>query len=484
MIGVGGPHDLGGVCVDMLDNGGVIDWADKPLQHWELQMHALLVCLATAKPALMTTDELRRGVEALEPRVYHDWNYYDRWAAAMTTMLLERHAITEDELNAQLTGDETYTTDIRFQPGQKVTVRSEQARLRWRRPHLRCPGYIFGRTGTLVKHLGDFEDPFLLAFRGHGPKQPLYAVMFQMKDVFPLAGEQDSMELEIYQDWLVPAIDEHAHEHVDEHAHGHGHGHVHEEHCDHGHGHEHGHAHGHDHAEHADHSEGHAHADAHGDHDHGHTHLPRDQVEQTAVDKEGLVSPGQVLGQALLVILDRKGIVPAASLTLCIQNMEAKHARMFGADLVVRAWKDPAFKARLLADAPAAALELGIVTSNPNAPTVLRVNANSATEHHVVVCTLCSCYPFPLLGFSPSWYKSRNYRARVIYEPRKVLEEFGLILPAEKKIVVHDSTADCRYMVVPEPPSYLTAEMIQEMSEEDLRKVVTRDSMIGVAVLV
>ncbi len=122
-------------------------------------------------------------------------------------------------------------------------------------------------------------------------------------------------------------------------------------------------------------------------------------------------------------------------------------------------------------------------TSNPNAETVLRVMANTPTVHNVVVCTLCSCYPLGLLGFSPAWYKSRAYRSRVVREPRRVLAEFGLELPAATTIRVHDSTADCRYFVLPLPPAHLSQEDVRRMSEAELRALVSRDSLIGVAVL-
>ena len=133
--------------------------------------------------------------------------------------------------------------------------------------------------------------------------------------------------------------------------------------------------------------------------------------------------------------------------------------------------------------AAAAAMEHNIPTSNPNAPTVLRVVANTPTLHNVIVCTLCSCYPLGLLGFSPAWYKSRAYRARVVREPRKVLQEFGLHLSDQVAVRVHDSTADCRYFVLPLPPAHLSEEDIQRMSHAELKALVTRDSMIGVAVL-
>lgn len=105
--------------------------------------------------------------------------------------------------------------------------------------------------------------------------------------------------------------------------------------------------------------------------------------------------------------------------------------------------------------------------------------------HHVVVCTLCSCYPFKLLGYSPSWYKSRSYRARVVKEPRKVLAEFGTTLPDNVRIKVLDSTADCRYMVIPQPPLHLREhpEAMAALTDEELRALVTRDSMVGVTVL-
>lgn len=124
-----------------------------------------------------------------------------------------------------------------------------------------------------------------------------------------------------------------------------------------------------------------------------------------------------------------------------------------------------------------------MATSNQNAVTVLRVVANTPTVHNVIVCTLCSCYPVGLLGFSPSWYKSRAYRSRVVREPRAVLQEFGLTLPADVAVRVHDSTADCRFLVLPMPPAHLSAADIERMTHAELKALVTRDSMIGVAVL-
>ena len=144
-----------------------------------------------------------------------------------------------------------------------------------------------------------------------------------------------------------------------------------------------------------------------------------------------------------------------------------------GAKVVARAWIDPAFKARLLADAKAAVAELGIDTGS--LVTLVAIE-NTEKLHNVVVCTLCSCYPRPILGVPPDWYKSLSYRSRVVVDPRGVLKEFGLDLEREIEVRVYDSTADIRYLVIPARPAGTDG-----MSEEDLASLVTRDSMIGVA---
>jgi nitrile hydratase len=144
-----------------------------------------------------------------------------------------------------------------------------------------------------------------------------------------------------------------------------------------------------------------------------------------------------------------------------------------GARLVARAWVDPAFKERLLADARAAALELGL---DPGPAPVVVALENTESVHHMVVCTLCSCYPRALLGPPPAWYKSLPYRSRAVSDPRGVLEEFGLELDDDVELRVLDSTADMRYLVIPRRPSET-----EGMTDEELAALVTRDSMIGVA---
>ncbi len=214
------------------------------------------------------------------------------------------------------------------------------------------------------------------------------------------------------------------------------------------------------------HEHDHGHADDHDDH-RGHDHNAPPQPD----DK--VHSYYQILGIALKELLIEKGIVAAADVR---RNIEARDAitPANGAQVVARAWVDPAYKARLFADGNAAAAELGFVIAN----TKLVAVENTSDEHNVVVCTLCSCYPRDLLGLPPSWYKSRAYRARVVREPRAVLEEFGTMIPDDVRLRVHDSTADMRFLVVPRRPVGT-----EGMSEEALAALVTRDSMIGVAAI-
>lgn len=175
--------------------------------------------------------------------------------------------------------------------------------------------------------------------------------------------------------------------------------------------------------------------------------------------------------RAVLALLERKGLIGAGEIERQIALMDSRNPKM-GARIVARAWVDPAYKARLLKDSHAAAGELGIDCANTAPVAVLE---NSERVHHVVVCTLCSCYPKAILGIPPAWFKSAAYRARVVKDPRGVLKEFGTDVPAGTEIRVVDSTADLRYMVLPRRPAGT-----EGWSEERLAAIVTRDSMIGV----
>uniref|UniRef100_A0A7S0RZI6 nitrile hydratase n=1 Tax=Chlamydomonas leiostraca TaxID=1034604 RepID=A0A7S0RZI6_9CHLO len=500
--GHNGPHDVGGVeCNDLLD------LREYDYKFWERQVHSLMLTLV--RKGLFTVDELRRGVEALSPEATEAMTYYEKWASAMTAICLERGTLTRQEIDAAL-GPVDDDTSVKFKAGDVVRVKVEDSAVRWRRPHLRTPGYIFGLVGTIERECqGLFGFPEAIAFREVAAKQPLYRVRFSQSDVWEgyVGPESDTIDIEIYQPWLEPATQQDLEAqraarrarvaslraagglvHKEE-AGAHGH-----------HGHHH---HDHDHHDHHEHEHEHGHAHDHGDGSAPHVHEARCVVEQNAVDKEGEDSERRRLAEALVRALVDKGVVNLQELREGVEVMDARGRQAGGARLVARAWVDPAFKQRLLQDAGAAAAELGVSasvypsapggstpasTAGPNTPgaalppgpqprtgTILTVVENTPEVHNVVVCTLCSCYPLSVLGMSPPWYKSRAYRARVVRDPRGVLREFGTVLPDNVAVRVHDSTADNRYLVLPQRP-----EGTEGWSEEALQALATRDSMIGV----
>ena len=177
--------------------------------------------------------------------------------------------------------------------------------------------------------------------------------------------------------------------------------------------------------------------------------------------------------KALESLLVEKGMVNPATLDAIIETYETKVGPRNGARVVARAWVDPAFKKRLLSDSTAAIAELGYGGSQGEHMVVIE---NSPKVHNLVVCTLCSCYPWPVLGLPPTWSKSAPYRSRAVIDPRGVLREFGLQLTDDVEVRVWDSTADVRYLVLPERPAGAEA-----MTEDQLAALVTRDSMVGVA---
>jgi nitrile hydratase len=177
--------------------------------------------------------------------------------------------------------------------------------------------------------------------------------------------------------------------------------------------------------------------------------------------------------KALESLLVEKGLVDPAALDVLIDTFENQVGPHIGAKVVARAWLDPTFKERLLDDGTAAIAELGISGWQGEKLTVVE---NSSDVHNVIVCTLCSCYPWPLLGLPPTWYKSSAYRSRSVIDPRGVLSELGLDLPEAIEVRVWDSTADSRYFVLPKRP-----EGTQSMNEDELAALVTRDAMVGVA---
>ena len=172
-------------------------------------------------------------------------------------------------------------------------------------------------------------------------------------------------------------------------------------------------------------------------------------------------------------LLIEKGVLSAEDIRNAVEEMDSRGPEL-GAQVVARAWVDPQFKQSLLQDATAAVKALGIDIG----PLQLLVVENTTEVHNLIVCTLCSCYPRTLLGLPPDWYKSREYRSRAVREPRAVLQEFGTEIPDEVEVRVHDSTADLRYLVLPQRPAGTG-----HLSEDELGALVKRDSMIGVTVV-
>ena len=208
----------------------------------------------------------------------------------------------------------------------------------------------------------------------------------------------------------------------------------------------------------------------HEHHDHGHAHPHRTGHEGVHA-AEGPLTHYQVMEVALRELLVGKSIFTPADVRREVEAMEGRDAGT-GARMVARAWLDPAFKARMLEDGRAAAAEMGV----PGGPFRVLVMENTPAVHNMIVCTLCSCYPRMLLGLPPAWYKGIAYRSRAVREPRAVLAEFGLDLPDDVALRVHDSTADMRYMVLPMRPAGT-----EGFDEARLATLVTRDSLIGVA---
>jgi len=180
----------------------------------------------------------------------------------------------------------------------------------------------------------------------------------------------------------------------------------------------------------------------------------------------------ELRARALEALLVEKGLLKSEDIDAYVERVEHDIGPMLGARVVARAWSNPEFKRRLLEDAPAAISELGIDVGE----TKLIVVESTPEVHHVVCCTLCSCYPWKLLGLPPTWYKSPAYRSRIVIDPRSVLREFGTEVPETTAIRVWDSTSECRYMVLPERPPGT-----DNLTEADLAELVSRDAMVGVA---
>jgi nitrile hydratase len=437
--GTHGIHDMGGV---ETPKPLKLDRTDRDLEGWEKMVDALVTCLSVR--GMMNVDQLRRGVESLEPEAYESLKYYGKWASSVAKNMVENGFLNAGDIDEAF-GPAPSDDQVKFKMGDTVHVLPESHKSRWRKPHLRVPGYLHGSTGVVERYCGTFTNPEGTAFNlmAKDRKQPLYRVRFNMSEVWPEFNEdsKDSVDVEVYQHWL-----------------------------DAGPGPEQSHHHGHEHHDHD-----------HEDLDHGdHVHESRIKIEQAAIDKEPEISPSQSIGEAVIAACVKKGLVTKAELLKVVEKLDAAKASGLGAKIVAKAWDEPEWKAKLLKDGSGTIFEaygIGGPGSGP-APMVLTVVENTDHVHNLVVCTLCSCYPRSLLGVPPDWYKSRSYRSRAIRMPRQLLkDEFDLALPANVELRVHDSTADLRYLVLPTRPAGT-----ENWSQERLAALVDRDCLIGVAI--
>ncbi len=206
-------------------------------------------------------------------------------------------------------------------------------------------------------------------------------------------------------------------------------------------------------------------------HRHAHDH-DHDEHAPVAGETAGPPSEHEIMSRAMQELLEAQGIITAEEIRRRMELFDEEFPYR-GSKVIARAWTDPAFRERLLKDGKAACAEMGV---DLEADRLIAVE-NTPDVHNIIVCTLCSCYPRSLLGMPPTWYKSDNYRARVVHEPRAVLKEFGTVLPDNVTVRVHDSNADMRYVVVPMRPAGTDG-----WSEEQLADILTRDTMVGVTV--
>ncbi|KAL3905506.1 MAG: hypothetical protein SGPRY_010886 [Prymnesium sp.] len=355
------------------------------------------------------------------------WPYYGKWAASMATLLLERGILKEEELEEAMGGggersgweggvsEGGVTQQPLFRAGDAVRVLPDAlSPSRWRRPHLRVPGYLFGAVGEVERAVGFFDDPEFLAFRKQAPPQPLYRVRVTTEALGwggEEGGEGGTVDVEVYGSWLESA----SRSELDA-------------------------------------------ANAASSYAHTHTSpLSPSTLPETAAER---------LSEALVSALTRNGTVTAADLHRATSRVEELAHPSFssgpdavGPRLVAKAWRDEGFRRALLEDAQGAlAVQMGVDATNATAPTKLIVVPNSPDTHN-------------LIGGG-----RREGLEDAVRTPRALLAEFGTMLPESTKIRVHDSTADCRYLVLPMQPAGT-----EDHTEEQLAGLVTRDSMIGVA---
>ena len=433
-----GTHDIAG---EERFNGPIPDINSHDMLQWELEVHAAFRLLRSK--GLMDVTQLRVGIEGMEPSAYLESSYFEKWACSITKHVLSSGLVKQANFDACFGVVPIESPPVLFGVGNSVTVRAEEVGLRWRKPHMRTPGYLFGATGVVTSVAGIFDDPMINAVLGSpSVKMPLYRVTFKQKQIWPSyeGGADDIVTVEIFQAWLVKTTDS---------------------------------------------GEATIAPDPlptvgeqpaiKWDGDWLRVHKSRAQIEAKAAAAEPQPKRFQPLGEALVATLCDAGVFSRAELATMVEftltrfNYDSPDARR----MVARAWLDPEYKALLLTNPIAAQKQLNV---SPIEPTLV-VLENTPFTHNVVVCTLCSCWPVALMGYPPAWYKSNEYRARTIREPRKVLKEFGLELPLDVTVATSDSTADLRYMVLPNPPLNSN-----DLSEAELAELVTPNALIGVSV--
>jgi nitrile hydratase len=415
-----------------------LDRRVEELAYWEQQIEAALGLLYGK--GLASLHMFRKGIESIDKLAYNKLSYYERVTITGVKHCLETGILTQEDLNKKY-GPPLHSTDEQlFQVGDKVRVHHENYATRWVKPHLRTPGYLFGKVGVIQKCCGSYPNPEYFAYHNTdntSHREPLYRVRFNQKLIWDRyeGNSDDTIDVEIYQHWLMPATKPYSLTEKDKDDHEHNVSHQ------------------------------------HNDHHHDHMHEARAIIEQTAIDREGAPSSLQHLAESLVSALIDKNVINAEELRKQIENNQMAGVEQKGASIVVEAWLNPDFKQRLLNDATSIIVEFLKLDKADDDYMVLE---NTDKVHNLVVCTLCSCYPRQLLGLPPGWYKSRSYRVRAPRAPRSILKEFGTILPEDMKIQVHDSTADLRYLVIPRRPP-----ITENWSREQLLSIVTRDSMIG-----
>ncbi|CAK9039784.1 unnamed protein product [Durusdinium trenchii] len=483
-----------GVCALAVDDGagsaeqpgsqpGSFDSRDEPLKHWELQIHALVVVMISMEH--VTSADLRG--ETCRLARYADWGYYGQWAVALAKVLLRNGLLSVSMLLPALGVSRTVSCKAQeFQVGQRVRVKRSlrgKPPSSWRRPHLPVPGTLDGACGEVAEILQPRSDPVFFIFCSElgvqVPAEICYTVKFALADISPGHLEspnppKGSIRVEVFESWLqqddqgekelqtleaksskssskgpkrrslkqsLKTLTQEMHD---------------------------------------------LHSELVSQRRQNkslpaakHSHLQRSEVEQAAIDKEGAETPGQRLTEALIEVLTSSGIMGKAALSKAMEVIDSLGMQPLGPRIVARAWSDEEFKRQLLDNANEAIQSLDSLNLEKDRFSHVKVKVVESTDavHNLVVCTLCSCYPVSLLGLSPSWYKSQEYRLHAVERPRELLKEsFGLEIPPKVEIRVFDSNSDLRFFVLPRRPSNT-----EGWSEEELMNLVTRDSMIGVA---